>query len=264
MRSLLRLLSAHRIAPKATPLQRTLRTLDLGEGVQVTLLQVHDSRARRIRLSVDERGARLTLPTFTSPAATDAFLQEHQTWLQDQLAKQSAHGQPLQRGITASLPLRGEEQRLSWAVARASRIAALQAGQLQFAAPEHAGAAALQRALRDFYEAEARSDLGRWLPRLLPTLPRPPRRFVFKRTVSQWGSLAPDGSVSLDLALVLARPAAFEYVLVHELCHLLQANHSTRFWREVEARFPSWEDERDYLRREGRALKGRLRRLLAG
>ena len=126
------------------------------------------------------------------------------------------------------------------------------------------GTAALQRALRDFYEAEARSDLGRWLPRLLPTLPRPPRRFVFKRTVSQWGSLAPDGSVSLDLALVLARPAAFEYVLVHELCHLLQANHSTRFWREVEARFPSWEDERDYLRREGRALKGRLRRLLAG
>ena len=68
----------------------------------------------------------------------------------------------------------------------------------------------------------------------------------------------------LYLALVLARPAAFEYVLVHELCHLLQANHSTRFWREVEARFPSWEDERDYLRREGRALKGRLRRLLAG
>ena len=98
---------------------------------------------------------------------------------------------------------------------------------------------ALRRALRDFYEGEARADLGRWLPRYLPTLPRPPRRVQFKVMSSQWGSLAPDGTVALDLALVLARPSAFEYVLVHELCHLIRADHSRAFWREVEARFPA-------------------------
>ena len=87
---------------------------------------------------------------------------------------------------------------------------------------------------------------------------------MFKRTSSLWGSLAPDGTLALDLALLLARPSAFEYVLVHELCHLLHADHSRRFWHEVEARFPHWREERDYLRAEGRALKGRLRQLLAG
>lgn len=55
---------------------------------------------------------------------------------------------------------------------------------------------------------------------------------------SQWGSLATDGHMALDLALVLGRPSAFEYVVVHELCHLIQANHSPAFWREVECRFP--------------------------
>jgi predicted metal-dependent hydrolase len=152
---------------------------------------------------------------------------------------------------------------LRWESARASRLEFDGEDALLFRAPASAGEAALQRALRDFYEAQGRTDVGRWLPEYLAGLPRAPRRIVFKRTSSLWGSLAPDGTLALDLALLLARPAAFEYVLVHELCHLLHADHSPRFWQAVEARFPAWRIERDYLRREGRALKGRLRALLS-
>jgi predicted metal-dependent hydrolase len=79
---------------------------------------------------------------------------------------------------------------------------------------------------------------------------------------SQWGSLAPDDSVALDLSLVLARPSAFEYVLVHELCHLLHPDHSRAFWREVEARFPAWRNERDWVHSHGRQVKATLRALL--
>jgi predicted metal-dependent hydrolase len=99
-------------------------------------------------------------------------------------------------------------------------------------------------------------------PEAAPSLPRAPARVRLKVMSSQWGSLAPDGSMALDLALVLGRPSAFEYVLVHELCHLLQANHSPAFWHEVEARFPAWRAERDYFHAQGRRLKAQLRRLL--
>ena len=85
---------------------------------------------------------------------------------------------------------------------------------------------------------------------------------VGKVMSSQWGSLAPNATVALDLALVLARPGAFEYVLVHELCHLIRPDHSRAFWREVEARFPQWRAERDYFHAEGRQLKASLRALL--
>jgi hypothetical protein len=75
--------------------------------------------------------------------------------------------------------------------------------------------------------------------------------------------LSPTDALSLDLALVLGRPSAFEYVLVHELCHLLQRNHSRRFWREVEARWPDWRQERDYLHGDGLAIKAELRRVVS-
>ena len=92
----------------------------------------------------------------------------------------------------------------------------------------------------------------------MPGLPRPPRRIRLRVLSSQWGSLAPDGTLTLDLALVLGRPSAFHYVLVHELCHLVHADHSRAFWREVERRCPDWRDERDYFREEGRRLKAAL------
>jgi len=265
MRSLFRLLSPTRSAPKAAAAQRDSIGFVLDDGRRVDVLRVRDPRARRIKLSVDERGARLTLPLRASLVAGERFLHEHRDWLTRQFAVQSQHaGNGLQRDATDALPLRGEPVPLHWQGGRATRLDFDADGALLFTAPASAGAAALQRALRDFYEAQGRADVGRWLPGYLAGLPRAPRRIVFKRTSTQWGSLAPDGTLALDLALVLARPSAFEYVLVHELCHLLHADHSRRFWREVETRLPDWRDERSYFHAEGRALKARLRALLAG
>ena len=264
MRSLLRLLSPSRTAPKPA-IQRDRIPFVLADGQHIEILRVRDPRARRIKLSFDERGARLSLPLRASLVAGERFLHEHRDWLSAQFALQAVHsGCGLQRDATAALPLRGIETPLRWRGGRATRIDFDDDGTLVFTAPASAGDAALQRALRDFYEAQGRTDVGRWLPNYLLGLPRTPRRIVFKRTSTQWGSLAPDGSLALDLSLVLARPSAFEYVLVHELCHLLHADHSRRFWREVERRFPDWRDERSYFNREGRALKTRLRTLLAG
>ncbi|KAB8198221.1 DUF45 domain-containing protein [Lysobacter maris] len=244
--------------------EREAVEFSLPDGRLIELMRVRDPRARRLRLSVDERGARLTLPPRSSLVAAERFLHEHGDWLAAQITRYTVDALPtLVRGETRALPLRGGMAALDWREGRFTRLHQDDTGALTFTTGARAGDAALRRALRDFYEAQARADVGRWLPHYLPTLPRAPRRVRLKVMSSQWGSLAPDGTMALDLGLVLARPSAFEYVLVHELCHLVRADHSRAFWREVEARFPQWRAERDYFHAEGRRLKAMMRALLA-
>jgi predicted metal-dependent hydrolase len=253
-----------RLIAKPTTIERDTVIVPAADGAPAIEIQrVRDPRARRIRLSVDERGARLTLPVRASLVAGDRFLELHKDWLHEQLARSAVSGsvQPLQPGVTASLPLRGQAVPLHWHPGRYTRLQLDEDG-LHLQWPERASAAMLSRALREFYEAQGRADIGRWMPRHLAGLPRVPGRIRFKVMSSQWGSLSPDGAMALDLSLVLARPSAFEYVLVHELCHLAQANHSPAFWREVEQRFPGWHAERAYFHEEGRLLKAQLRALL--
>jgi len=248
-------------APTASVQRDTVR-LRIGDA-EIDILRVRDPRARRIKLSVDERGARLTLPLRASLQTGDRFLEEHRGWLAKQLLHFQSDRMPpaLVPGEPGLLPLRGELLPLRWQEGRFAKLEIDAEGAcMQW--PVRATPATLRRVLREFYEAQTRADVGQWLPRYLPGLPRAPTRIRLKVMSSQWGSLAPDGSMALDLALVLGRPAAFEYVLVHELCHLLQANHSAAFWHEVEQRFPAWREQRDYFHDEGRRLKAMLRQLL--
>jgi len=251
------------LAPTARTIERDSFALALGDGRNIEVARVRHPRARRLRLTVDERGARLTLPPRASLASSERFAGEHRDWIALQLARYapvSAVG--LVVGESLELPLRGAMVPLQWRTGRYTRVHG-DADGVVISLPASVPRAALVRALRDFYEAQARADAGRWLACYLKDLPRAPRRMRFRPMSSQWGSLSADGSVSLDLALVLARPSAFEYVLVHELCHLLRPDHTPAFWHEVESRFPAWRAERDYFHAEGRRLKAALRALLA-
>lgn len=262
MSRLLRLFAPKATATEPPRLVRDTFAFVLADGRRIDVLRVRDPRARRVKLSVDERGARLSLPWRASLVSGERFVFEHRDWLTAQFAAFAQDGvEPLRIGATAALPLRGAMAPLRWRSGRVHRVGSDDDG-LWFETPQRASQSACARALRDFYEAQGRADLGRWLPAYVAGLPRAPSRIVFKRMSSQWGSLSPEGVLALDLSLVLARSSALEYVLVHELCHLLHADHSRRFWREVEARFPAWRAERDYFHAEGRRLKASLRALL--
>lgn len=254
----------------ARPAQRSEAqhlALRLEDGREVEVRLIRHARARHLRLAVDERGPRLTLPRRGSERAALAFLHGHRDWLLAQLRQLEVDaGGTLQAGITTQLHWRGEDWPLHWRDGCSTRLQQ-QGDALCFelrggvAGAQALPASSLRRALHDFCRAGMRADIGRWLPELVPGLPQPPSRLVIKPMTSQWGSLSAAGVVALDLSLALARPSALHYVLVHELCHLIHRDHSPAFWREVAARRPDWRNERDYLHREGRRIKARLHRL---
>jgi predicted metal-dependent hydrolase len=71
---------------------------------------------------------------------------------------------------------------------------------------------------------------------------------------TRWGSCSARGTLSFNWRLVLAPYDVLDYVVVHELCHLREPNHSRRFWSLVESRRPGWREHRAWLREHGAEL----------
>lgn len=249
-------------APRPRTQDRESLQVDLPGGGRATVLRVRDPRARRIKLLVSENGARLTVPVRASLREAERFMAENLDWLAEQLQRRAPPVEAPKFGFgdSGSLPLRGSLHELVWREGRLLRVEGTDGG-IVITHPPQATAASLRRAVKEFYLAGARSDVGRWMPKYLSGLPRAPRAVRIHPLRSLWGSLSPDDSLSLDLALVLGPPPAFEYVLVHELCHLIHPNHSRAFWREVDRRCPEWREHRAWFRGDGLALKAEIRRL---
>lgn len=81
-----------------------------------------------------------------------------------------------------------------------------------------------------------------------------PRFIKIKTQKSRWGSCGIHNDINLNWLLVLASPEIMEYVVVHELCHIKERNHSIRFWQLVEAHLPNYQQARKWLKLNGRYL----------
>jgi predicted metal-dependent hydrolase len=79
-------------------------------------------------------------------------------------------------------------------------------------------------------------------------------RVTIRNQRSRWGSCSSRGHITLNFRLMLMPPEVREYILIHELMHLKQANHSIRFWRAVEAACPGFRDAERWLKKNGPSL----------
>ena len=75
---------------------------------------------------------------------------------------------------------------------------------------------------------------------------------------TKWGSCSAKGGLNFNCLLLLAPTEVLDYVVVHELCHRLEMNHSPRFWAEVERVLPDYAAARKWLRQNGGSLMARL------
>lgn len=224
------------------------------------------ARARRIRVEVRPDGeVVLTIPRRASREAARRFLEQSRAWIERARARLLR-----QRATPASLlpqilrwdgrdriSLRGGDAALAVEIVGGRRASADLTGdtlRLRTPAAWRGDGARLSRllarALRDLAERDARALLDEESARL----DLPYRGLSIRDTRSRWGSCGPDGRIMLSLRLVLAPPAVFRYVVIHELCHLRWRGHGPRFWALVARQMPDFESHRDWLRRSGAEL----------
>ena len=84
-------------------------------------------------------------------------------------------------------------------------------------------------------------------------------RITIRRQRTKWGSCSGRGNLNFNCLLMLAPPEVLDSVVVHELCHIKQMNHSTAFYEEVLRVFPDYKKHQKWLKDNGDALMARIR-----
>lgn len=151
-----------------------------------------------------------------------------------------AHVLPREYVSGESVHYLGRRYRLKVTVAaQGLTVVRLRGGYLEITVPD---AAQVPFVLRDWYRARARDYLqGRIaaVASMLPWVRNLPRtRLAFLKR--QWGNCSPTGTLTLNIHLVQAPRECVDYVLLHELCHLREHNHSRRFYRLLDRHMPAW------------------------
>ena len=83
-------------------------------------------------------------------------------------------------------------------------------------------------------------------------------KITVRRQHSRFGSCSVKGNLNFNLALLLAPPEVLDYVVVHELCHRLEMNHSSRFWNLVEGVLPDYKRSKRWLKEHGSVILARI------
>jgi predicted metal-dependent hydrolase len=109
-------------------------------------------------------------------------------------------------------------------------------------------------AIDRWYRREARSRIEPLVESEGARLGLRAKKVSVRAQRTRWGSCSTSGTLSFNWRLVLGRPEALRYVVVHELVHIRHHNHSRRFWADLAAAFPGYEEEAAWLRAHERDL----------
>lgn len=83
-------------------------------------------------------------------------------------------------------------------------------------------------------------------------------RITIRNQKTRWGSCSEKGNLNFNCLLMLAPDKVVDYVVVHELCHLIEMNHSKAFWQQVEGVMPDYKIYRQWLKVNGNEIISRL------
>ncbi|SIS59543.1 M48 family metallopeptidase [Insolitispirillum peregrinum] len=229
--------------PAAPPLM-----LELGNGRQIAIELKLSTTARRLSMRVDGLRDRVVVvhPPGISRRVALGFVQEKRAWVQTRLA---ALPPRIPFAAGAEIPLLGQPHRICPAP-EARRGVWAEDGVLWVSGqPEH-----LPRRVRDYLIRRAEDEITPRAHRLASHLGRRLNRVSFRDVRSRWGSCNSHGDMTFSWRLVLAPEPVLSYVVAHEVAHLVELNHSPRFWALVEDLAGDYAADERWLKDHGSRL----------
>lgn len=236
-----------RIGSRIRPVSTPVTTVEIaGKAINVAVRR--NPRARRLYLRIDPVRADvvLVLPRGVGLQEGLRFANDRRGWLAGRLAAMPIHT-PFADG--SEIPLLGRVMTIRHRPSIRGGVACI-GDELHVAG----GADHLSRRVRDWLKARARAELSARSRAYAARVNRPVARVRIGDPKSRWGSCSAKGGLAYSWRLILAPPEVMDYVVAHEVAHLVEHNHGRRFWALVESLAPAMETAKLWLRRHGNTL----------
>jgi predicted metal-dependent hydrolase len=231
------------ISPPAAPDARTRHVL---LGARIVPYQLRQAAGRRLSIRIDERGIRVGAPPRLTLGAIESFLRSHSDWVLEKLNEYAAHHGSRHLRICDGVPLPVLGSEATVRVVPGSNRVLWRDDELVLAARPEADLSALARR---GLQRRALEHFSIRLGHYAACMDRPAPAFGLSSARTRWGSCSASTGIRLNWRLVHLPPHFGDYVIAHELAHLVEMNHGPRFWAVVASLYPDWRDVRDELKR---------------
>jgi len=211
------------------------------------------SRKRRKTISLQiSNNSEVTIcaPYFTPAGEINRFVREKQNWIQRAIQKQtSLHPKEKEYTTGELFYYLGESFPLEVFFEESARKGLVFWSNRFYLNSPDAAVDGMSFFI-SWYKKKAREHLSKRVEFFSRELSLQPRQVKITSAGKRWGSCSEDNNISFSFRLIMAPPAVIDYVVVHELMHIREKSHSSRFWKLIEAVMPEYKIHRHWLREE--------------
>jgi len=221
-------------------------------GRTLPLRIAENPRAKRLTLRIKpgDRGLAVTTPIGISMLEIERFLYRNKEWLEERLEKMPDRPQ-VRPGI--KIPIRGVNHEIVHEPGRGVTEAVRGEDGAQLIV--RGERIHLPRRTADFLKKEAKAEIGALVEKHSGTVGRPAKSIRYKDTVSRWGSCSSEGNLSFSWRIMMAPAPVIDYLVAHEVAHLIHMNHGSEFWALCEELCPDTDRCKAWLKKNGQALQ---------
>jgi predicted metal-dependent hydrolase len=236
-----------RLAEPPAVEQRSIRLA--GQDVSFTLKR--SGKRRSIGLRIDDDGLTVAMPLRASEKWLHSVLQERASWIVEKIAGwQAKKPEPTLWANGESIRFLGEALTLRVVPSLFDAPPLLQGRQLFVHVCDSADRVVIEQVVTQWYRREAEVLFRERVAHYAPLLNVSPSELKLSSARTQWGSCTVSGTVHLNWQLIKLPLRLLDYVVAHELAHLVEMNHSAAFWEVVKSACPDFKKRRGELRRQ--------------